>query len=154
NIPLDLIQVGDTNTRTIGNAIASGASVGSDLNGAAIAKACTKLRKRLEDLCTDLRRREGEAYCIAHGLAFWLEEFGWRATVPVAGKPTLMWANILSTAWSNRLDLSADGFYATPKLVEINENGLGHPYFYYIYAAAASEVEVDVLTGEFNVIRS
>ncbi len=34
------------------------------------------------------------------------------------------------------------------------DHPIGHPFFYFTYSAAVSEVEVDVLTGQFNIRRS
>ena len=49
-----------------------------------------------------------------------------------------------------RVDLSAHGFYATP---EITGFGGDRPFSYFTYGAAASEVELDTLSGDFQVRR-
>ena len=46
-----------------------------------------------------------------------------------------------------RVDLSAHGFYATP---EITGFGGDRPFSYFTYGAAASEVELDTLSGDFQ----
>ena len=50
-----------------------------------------------------------------------------------------------------RVDLSAHGFYATP---DITGFGGDRPFSYFTYGAAASEVELDTLSGDFQVRRS
>ena len=58
-------------------------------------------------------------------------------------------------AYTARVSLISSGHYKSPGLVEISEDSpLGHPFYYYNYAAAVSEVEVDTLTGEFTILRS
>ncbi len=46
-----------------------------------------------------------------------------------------------------RVDLSAHGFYATP---DITGFGGDRPFSYFTYGAAASEVELDTLSGDFQ----
>ena len=35
-----------------------------------------------------------------------------------------------------------------------NKNPEGRPFYYFNYAAAVSEIEIDALTGEFTILRS
>jgi len=156
-IPMSKIKVSETNTRVIGNATSTGASTGSDLNGAAVSKACKLLRARLESLCQNLRKSKGEQFCVDQGIAYWREKDGWKAMVKTKGSktPSLMWSNVVNLAWMNRIDLTGEAFYRTPHLVDVDaEHPHGHPYFYYTYCAAVSEVEIDVLTGEFSILRA
>lgn len=53
-------------------------------------------------------------------------------------------------AHMDRVDLSAHGFYTTP---DITGFGGKRPFSYFTYGAAASEVELDTLTGDFQVRR-
>ncbi len=47
------------------------------------------------------------------------------------------------------------GHFKSPDLTEVsNEHPIGRPFYYFNYAAAVSEVEVDALTGEFTILRS
>ena len=58
-------------------------------------------------------------------------------------------------AYDNRISLISHGFYKSPDLTEVtNDKPTGKPFYYFNYAAAVSEVEVDVLTGEFTILRS
>ena len=54
-------------------------------------------------------------------------------------------------AYADRVNLSAQGFYATPDIGMNWETGKGRPYNYYCYGAGCSEVEIDTLTGDFKV---
>merc|ERR1712118_164152 len=57
-------------------------------------------------------------------------------------------AEIAMTAHKDRVDLSAHGFYKMP---DIGGFGSKRPFLYYTYGAACSEVEVDVLTGDYQI---
>jgi xanthine dehydrogenase large subunit len=47
-----------------------------------------------------------------------------------------------------RIQLSASGFYKTPKISWDAQTGRGRPFLYFAYGAACAEVSVDLLTGE------
>ena len=61
---------------------------------------------------------------------------------------TGVWKEIVNNAYMQRVDLSAHGFYITP---DITGGGGNRPFNYYVYGASVSEVELDVLTGDFQV---
>jgi xanthine dehydrogenase large subunit len=51
------------------------------------------------------------------------------------------------------VQLSAAGFYKTPKIHWDRATGRGHPFYYFAYGASVSEVTIDTLTGEYTVDR-
>ena len=53
-----------------------------------------------------------------------------------------------------RIQLSAAGFYKTPKIHWNRDKGEGHPFYYFAYGASCSEVSIDTLTGEYMVERT
>ena len=53
-----------------------------------------------------------------------------------------------------RVQLSAAGFYKTPKIHWDRDKGQGHPFYYFAYGASCSEVSIDTLTGEYVVERT
>ncbi|KAH3744862.1 xanthine dehydrogenase [Pelomyxa schiedti] len=57
---------------------------------------------------------------------------------------SLSWGKLVEKAYFGRVDLSARGF------TQVH----GSPYYYHVYGAACSEVEIDVLTGDHTVLRS
>lgn len=137
-IPLNLVRVGDNSSDVIVNAPATAASTGFDLNGGAVEQACRVLRERLERFCRELEKFVPHD-CIQ----------GWRTDW--TGK----WREIVARAWSYRISLSAAELYGTPHYEGTSErHPKGHPFLYFVWAAAATEVEVDVLTGEFEVLRT
>jgi len=54
-------------------------------------------------------------------------------------------------AYLARVQLSATGFYRTPKIHYSRKKARGRPFYYFAYGAAVSEVIVDTLTGESHV---
>ena len=54
-------------------------------------------------------------------------------------------------AYCSRVNLSAQGFYKTSDVWMDWEKGRGSPYAYYSYGVGCSVVEVDTLTGSFQV---
>ena len=55
-------------------------------------------------------------------------------------------------AYLNRVQLSATGFYRTPKIHWDPTTVTGRPFYYFAYGAAVTEVAIDLLTGENRVI--
>jgi len=64
------------------------------------------------------------------------------------------WEQACMAAYMDRADLCAHGFYATPDVGYSFDTGLGNPFAYFVYGAAASLVEIDCLTGDHQVLRS
>ena len=58
-------------------------------------------------------------------------------------------------AWSSRINLGAQAIYKSPHYYGPGEGrDRVHPFLYYVWSVACSEVEIDVLTGEFEVLRA
>ena len=68
--------------------------------------------------------------------------------------PDKDWNFWVSKAYFSRVSLSATGFYATPDLGYDFGTNSGKAFNYYTYGAACSEVEIDCLTGDHQVIRT
>jgi xanthine dehydrogenase large subunit len=60
----------------------------------------------------------------------------------------------IGEAYRARIQLSAAGFYATPRIHWDRPSGKGRPFFYFAYGAAVSEVAIDTLTGENRILRT
>ena len=74
---------------------------------------------------------------------------------PVREKfPEHTWEQLILAAYFDRVDLSAHGFYATPDVGYNFATSEGTPFNYFVWGAACSEVEIDVLTGDFYVRRA
>ncbi len=69
------------------------------------------------------------------------------------GAREIAFADLVRAAYVARIQLSATGFYTTPKIHWDRKAGRGHPFYYFAYGAAATEVAIDTLTGEYKVER-
>ncbi len=70
------------------------------------------------------------------------------------GQRVMAFGELARTCWLKRVSLSASGFYSTPKIHWDQSRLKGHPFYYFAYGAAASEVEIDLLTGETRCLRT
>jgi xanthine dehydrogenase/oxidase len=130
-IPMEWIVMGDTWTGSIPNAIATAASTASDLNGGAIRKACTDIRRRLEQFCIDKEIK------------------GWRDNWQQ------LWPMIVAKAYQERINLNSQAHYKVPFIGDIEfPHQYGRAFHYFTYSASCSEVEIDVLTGETTIVRA
>ena len=66
----------------------------------------------------------------------------------------MTFADFVAQAYQNRVSLSSTGYYSTPKIHYDREKADGRPFYYYALGAACSEVEIDTLTGEYDVLRT
>jgi xanthine dehydrogenase/oxidase len=64
------------------------------------------------------------------------------------------WDQWVFKAYFDRVSLSAMGFYATENIGYDPATNTGHPFNYFTYGSAVSEVEIDCLTGDHQVIRT
>ena len=71
----------------------------------------------------------------------------------VAGKQSISFRELVQETHRARIPLSATGHYRTPKIHWDRTKMSGHPFFYFGYGAAVSEVEIDTLTGESRLVR-
>ena len=66
------------------------------------------------------------------------------------GDKEISFPALVKQAYLARVSLSATGYYATPKIHYDRSKAQGHPFYYFAYGAAVSEVLVDTLTGEYR----
>ncbi|XP_075974596.1 xanthine dehydrogenase-like [Anticarsia gemmatalis] len=71
-----------------------------------------------------------------------------------AKKPNGKWEDWVIDAYVNRVQLSATGFYASPKIEYNPETNTGNLFEYFTYGVACSEVIIDCLTGDHQVLRT
>lgn len=68
--------------------------------------------------------------------------------------PDASFAEVCDAAYFEQIDLSAHGFYKTPDIYMDWDKKSGVPFNYFCYGAAVTEVEVDCLTGDTQVLRT
>ncbi|XP_049867765.1 xanthine dehydrogenase-like [Pectinophora gossypiella] len=71
-----------------------------------------------------------------------------------AKNPDGKWEDWVSAAYVDRTNLSATGYYAAPKIEFNRDTNLGNLYEYFTYGVACSEVIIDCLTGDHQVLRT
>jgi xanthine dehydrogenase large subunit len=140
-IPLASVRVSTTDTSKVPNTSASAASASADLNGKAAQAAAQTIRARLaEFLCASVATpMPPQAVRFAQGRVW-------------AGEHSVAFAELVQQAYRARVSLSATGFYRTPKIEWDKVAMRGRPFFYFSYGAAVSEVAVDTLTGETQLL--
>ncbi|MEO7933012.1 MAG: xanthine dehydrogenase molybdopterin binding subunit [Chthoniobacterales bacterium] len=134
----DQVRMMTTTTDKIPNTSATAASSGADLNGAAVANACTILRTRLSPLASEMLGSE---------------DLTWADGKISGGGKEISFAQLALAAHARRLSLMASGFYATPDIHWNRAEGKGRPFNYYSCSAAVAEVEVDGYSGMSKVRR-
>ncbi|XHS78555.1 xanthine dehydrogenase molybdopterin binding subunit [Burkholderiaceae bacterium UC74_6] len=132
------VRVTATDTQRVANTSATAASTGSDLNGKAAQDAARKIKDRLVPLAR--RLLGGEPVFAGDEVR--------------AGAQALPFKELVAKAYTERIQLWSDGFYATPGLHWDRNTLQGKPFFYFAYGAAVSEAIVDTLTGESRVLRA
>ncbi|CAG8518867.1 9601_t:CDS:10 [Paraglomus occultum] len=68
--------------------------------------------------------------------------------------PKASFKEICNKAYMDRINLSANGFYKTPDIGYNWDTNEGLMFFYFTTGVAATEVEIDVLTGEHQILRT
>ncbi|MFJ9342143.1 xanthine dehydrogenase molybdopterin binding subunit [Streptomyces sp. NPDC101733] len=141
-IPLHKVRLAPTRTDKVPNTSATAASSGADLNGAAVKNACEQLRERLLQVAATQLGANASDVRIVEGVARVL-----------GNDKELAWDDVVRTAYFQRVQLSAAGFYRTEGLHWDAKTFRGSPFKYFSYGAAATEVEVDGFTGAYRIRR-
>lgn len=68
--------------------------------------------------------------------------------------PEGKWEDWVGAAYVDRVSLSVSGFYAAPRIEYNADENHGRLFDYYTYGVACSEVLVDCLTGDHQVLRT
>jgi len=140
-IDLDQIKITATTTAKVPNTSATAASSGTDLNGMAALNAARQIKTRLAEFAA-------EKYQVPSDQVVFLPN---RVRV---GNQEIAFVDLVKQAYFARIQLSAAGFYKTPKIHWNRDKGEGHPFYYFAYGASCSEVSIDTLTGEYMVERT
>ncbi len=140
-LDFDAVRVTATDTHKVANTSATAASTGSDLNGKAAQDAARQIRERLAEVAA--RRHGGDARAVRFA----------NGRVQVNGRE-IGFDVLVAEAYQDRVQLWSDGFYATPGLHWNRETLQGHPFYYFAYGAAVSDVVLDTLTGEWRLLRA
>ena len=178
NVPMEMIHVELPKTSVIPNPTSTGGSTGTAYNGEAVRRTCEDLRRRLIEFGYKMRDEHGDVWCKSNGIDFWnYGKEGWSATTPQAdGTAKLVWQNLVTMAWQNRVSLVSTftaplegGTTPVPAMtfkpkdkqpsipgIETSDSnvisGIVDSFPGFTYSAVCSEVEVDILTGETKIL--
>ena len=139
-VDIGRVHITATTTGKVPNTSATAASSGADLNGMAAQAGARMIKDRL----------------VAFAAERWQvkpDQIVFRRNVVQVGDQEVPFAELVRAAYLGRVQLSAAGFYKTPKIHWDRAAGRGRPFYYFAYGAAASEVTVDTLTGEYRLDR-
>ncbi|MEO4000526.1 xanthine dehydrogenase molybdopterin binding subunit [Mesorhizobium sp. CAU 1732] len=140
-IDIEQVKITATTTAKVPNTSATAASSGSDLNGMAAQNAARQIKDRLTAFAA-------ERYEVP------VEQIVYLPNRVRVGNQEIPFADLVKQAYMARIQLSAAGFYKTPKIHWDRDKGQGHPFYYFAYGAACSEVSIDTLTGEYMIERT
>jgi xanthine dehydrogenase molybdopterin-binding subunit B len=135
-VPAASIRMMTTSTDKVPNTSATAASSGADLNGMAVAAACTTLRERLTPVAAAMLGAT-DGIIFENGEVFAKSQ----------PKKRLPFAQVCAKAYTERVSLSANGYYKTPGIHWDWSTATGRPFHYFACGMAVAEVEVDGYTG-------
>ncbi|GIR94243.1 MAG: hypothetical protein CM15mP95_2630 [Alphaproteobacteria bacterium] len=139
-IDFEKVRISATTTGKVPNTSATAASSGTDLNGMAAMRAAREIKTRIVDFLAEVYQTKPNRVRFADNMVH-------------IGAEVISFSSAVRQAYMGRISLSATGYYATPKLKWDASTMRGRPFYYFAYGAAASEVVVDLLTGENRVVR-
>ena len=140
-IDIDRVKITATSTGKVPNTSATAASSGADLNGMAAQHGARQIKTRLIEFAA-------QKYSVP------AEQIEFLPNRVRIGNQEIAFADLVNQAYMGRVQLSAAGFYKTPKIHWDRDKGEGHPFYYFAYGASCSEVSIDTLTGEYMVERT
>ena len=135
-IDLERVKITATTTGKVPNTSATAASSGSDLNGMAAYNAAKEIKDRLIAFAANHYQVDAND----------IEFLPNRVRI---GSKEIPFPDLVKAAYFGRIQLSAAGFYKTPKIHWDRAAGKGRPFYYFAYGAACTEVSIDTLTGEY-----
>ena len=133
------VKLETTNTTRVANTSPSAASATADLNGKALQDACQQILDRLNAFLAK------EWSCAHDSLDY---ENG--TVSHYDSKQGMTWEELIQLAFSKRINLSAKGHYATPKIHFDTKTSKGHPFAYHVYGTAIFTCTVDCLRGNYE----
>ncbi len=138
------VRLDTTNTTRVANTSPSAASATADLNGKALEIACTEILDRLKDVAASHFKSKRDEITLKKDFVYLKDK-----------KTDLSWEQLVMMGFSQRINLSAKGHYATPEIHFDKTKEKGHPFAYHVYGTAIIVAKVDCLRGryEFDEVR-
>lgn len=156
-----LVQLMPTSTEKNHNTSPTAASSGTDINGAAVLKACEAIKLRLSWV----------AHLLSNGFLFTdteelpvfdvnssksMDEIIFENSEVINKTKNKKWkfSEIVKISYFNRVSLGEYSFFKTEGLGFNKKTSQGTPFKYFTNGAAVSEVEIDEYTGEMKILRA
>jgi xanthine dehydrogenase large subunit len=134
------IKIETTNTTRVANTSPTAASAGADLNGKAAEIACHQILARLKKVAAEWIEHDNPEDLELKDEALYLN-----------GKKTgISWSQLVNHAYWQRVNLSAQGFYATPGIYFDRVREQGKPFAYHVFGTAVFQVTLDCLRGTYE----
>jgi xanthine dehydrogenase large subunit len=149
-IPIGSVIMAPTSTDKNNNTSPTAASAGTDLNGAAAADACGRIRERLAEVAATMLGRPSDGLAAEAKRIRFVDGMVFDERDP---ERLLPFRTVVCQAYEQRVSLGERGFYITPGVDFNREAGRGSPFLYYTNGIACSEVLIDRFTGELAVTR-
>jgi xanthine dehydrogenase large subunit len=143
-VEYERVIISATSTDKNNNTSPTAASSGTDLNGAAAAEACRRLRSRLADVAAQMLSAEAGQVRFENGNVFDIRR----------PERLLPFKQVVALAYEQRVSLGERGFYATPGVDFDRAAGKGTPFLYFTNGVAAAEVLIDRFTGQMKATRA
>ncbi|NLA15301.1 MAG: xanthine dehydrogenase molybdopterin binding subunit [Bacteroidales bacterium] len=140
----EAIRIYPVNTMIIPNTSATAASTGSDLNGHAIKRALDRLKKRLNGFIST-------TYNIPLSSIVWEDSLIYDKNKPDIKHPL---KDLVQKAHAAQISLSEQAFYKTPGIYFDKTTATGKPFYYFVTGMALTEVEANMLTGDYRLLRT
>lgn len=138
------VKIATTNTARVANTSPTAASSGADLNGKATEMACMALKKRLTAVAASMLGSGDDA--ISDKDIVLRDEWIWLQGV----KSEVGWEDLVRKAMMDRVCLSENGHYATPRIHFDKSTARGNPFAYHVYGMACLEVTLDCIRGTYH----
>jgi xanthine dehydrogenase large subunit len=178
--PLARVRVMTTSTEKNANTSPTAASSGTDLNGAAAEKAALAIKSRLAQIAVQLSQTDPDLWpsktaglgtqsefvvdpsnhvTVSQG-AVTRDVFFEKGQVTVKGSDSrtadlsLSFSDLVNEAYLSRASLCEYAHYRIENLGFNKISGRGQAFLYFTQGVAATEVELDLDTGEVKVLRS
>jgi xanthine dehydrogenase large subunit len=166
-VSLSRIRMESSNTQRNGNASPTAASSGSDLNGNAALDAARQIKVRLSKVALELLKAKIEksdqqiTYSIDNDISsnvaspkvaylVFADDHVYDSRYPYI---KITFAEVIKSAYFQRINLGAQGFYKTPEIFFDGHMMQGSPFYYFLFGIALVQIEVDILTGAKKILR-
>ncbi len=155
------VKVMATSTEKNHNTSPTAASSGADINGAAAFNAAMMIKKRLAILVKkieaglpsdDIHEIEADENEMSDENVFKFKFADKKVISP--SEKTYELNDLIGKAYFNRISLSGHAFFKTHGLGFSKSKGIGRAFNYFTNGVAASEVIIDLYTGESKVLRT